>query len=117
MSRIPKRDPNLIGYREAIHQSAALIGHKGGLVKSERKKAANKVNGAKGGRPRQYVAIFGKETDKFYQWSERLNTEQEALDWIESYCLNVIRAGWKPPEGGFQSEILTGKAAWLRGCR
>jgi hypothetical protein len=39
-----------------VNEAAALLGRKGGSVKSERKAAASRANGKKGGRPRKEKA-------------------------------------------------------------
>lgn len=39
--------------KQSISAAAALLGRKGGLVKSERKTAAVRENGKRGGRPRR----------------------------------------------------------------
>lgn len=41
------------GSQEAIDKAAVAMGRKGGTVKSERKTAASRENGKKGGRPRK----------------------------------------------------------------
>jgi hypothetical protein len=38
--------------KEIISEAAALLGRKGGLVKSEKKAKSSKENGKKGGRPK-----------------------------------------------------------------
>jgi hypothetical protein len=39
--------------KKQISEAAAALGRKGGSVKSERKAAASRANGKKGGRPRK----------------------------------------------------------------
>jgi hypothetical protein len=42
--------------KKQINEAAALLGRKGGSVKSEKKAAASRENGKKGGRPRKEKA-------------------------------------------------------------
>ena len=44
-----------------IHEAAKVLGRKGGSVKSEKKAAAARENGKKGGRPRKKEAQNDKE--------------------------------------------------------
>jgi hypothetical protein len=63
-----------------IQKAAAAMGRKGGSAKTERKAAAAKANGAKGGRPAHEWLVIrdGRTPDKFAVWSKH-KTEASAI--------------------------------------
>lgn len=71
---------------KVIRDHAAELGRRGGLVSSERKAAAARLNGAKGGRPRLKQEATGSPGGAtFVTLSERKRQRQEA------YAQGVIR--------------------------
>lgn len=71
---------------KVIRDHAAELGRRGGLVSSERKAAAARLNGAKGGRPRRKPEAAGSTAGAtFVTLTERKRQGQEA------YALGVAR--------------------------